>query len=148
MTILVTDTGFAPDDWVDGVVPLSAICDYWTADRALGVDLSSPELQGSDWVRLGQLIPRIGLIRIRVRDFGDMEAFDLAKAIRNQGYAGRLRAHGAMLARCYTLARRVGFDEIELDPRQASRQPRELWRNVPGWSPAGRSARQHGAILH
>lgn len=145
MTVLVTDNGFAPDDWTHGTIPLAAVSDVWDTLFALGIDFKSPELSAREWGRLGQLLPRTGLIRICVRNFGDMEAFDLAKAIRMLGYTGRLRAHGAMLARCYTLARRVGFDEIELSPQQACRQPRELWRNIPDWNPDRRGARRDGS---
>ncbi|MCB1407273.1 MAG: DUF934 domain-containing protein [Rhodobacteraceae bacterium] len=135
MTLLVTDSGFIPDDWADGYVPLAALSD--TADPTLNVavDLNSPVLRSREWDRLRAALPRIGLIRIRLRDFGDVEALDLASTLRRHQYGGRLRAHGAMLARCYTLARRAGFDEVELDPAQARRQTCEHWRNEPGWFP-------------
>ncbi|WP_323036494.1 DUF934 domain-containing protein [Pararhodobacter sp.] len=146
MSVLVTDNGFAPDDWIDGYVPLAAACDVWASPHALGIYLASPDLTARDRLRLEQLFPRVGLIRIRVRSFGDFEAYDLAKALRAKGFSGRLRAHGAMLARCYTFARWVGFDEIELDPQQARRQPLEHWRKVPDWTPEGHDARMLGAL--
>ena len=136
MNILVKDGGFVPDDWQAGYVPLAALSN--TPGQA-GVDLSSPRLDRDQWARLCRLLPQIGLVRVRMRDFGDVAALDLAQAIRRSGYRGRLRAHGAVLARIYTLARRAGFDEIELDPEQARLQPAEHWRNVPDWSPARRS---------
>jgi uncharacterized protein (DUF934 family) len=139
MRVLVTDDGFAPDDWNDGYVPLAAISDDTVRGFALGVDLKTPELTPHEWERLGTVLSRAGLVRICVRNFGDLDAYALATALRSKGYMGRLRAHGAMLARCYTLARRAGFDEVELALDQARLQPRELWRNVPGWKPSGPS---------
>ncbi len=138
MTVLVRDTGFAPDDWRTGYVPLAALADRPDSEGPVGADLSSPALSQHDWQRLCALLPHLGLVRIRLRDFGDVAAFDVARAIRAQGYDGRLRAHGAVLARLYTMTRRAGFDEVELDRRQARMQPAEHWRNEPGWHPAPR----------
>ncbi|MCL4676840.1 MAG: DUF934 domain-containing protein [Pararhodobacter sp.] len=135
MTVLVTDNGFMPDDWTDGYVPLVAVSDMEDTAYALAVDLNTPVLSPRDWNRLHAALPRVGMIRIRLRDFGDIEALDLATSLRRHHYSGRLRAHGAMLARCYTLTRRAGFDEVELDPLQARMQPSEHWRNEPGWLP-------------
>ncbi|MCB1388575.1 MAG: DUF934 domain-containing protein [Rhodobacteraceae bacterium] len=133
MTVLVKDCGFVPDDWTTGYVPLRALSD---APGSIGVDLSIPELGRGDWARLCALLPELGLVRIRLRHFADVAALDLARAIRAQGFEGRMRAHGAVLARLYTLARRAGYDEIELDREQARLQPAEHWRNETGWSPA------------
>ena len=135
MSVLVRDGGFVPEDWTQGYVPLPALCDH---PGGAGVDLRTPELGARDWARLCRLLPELGLVRIALRHFADVAALDLARAIRAQGYAGRLRAHGAVLAGLYTLTRRAGFDEIELDPEQARLQPAEHWRFEPGWSPAGR----------
>lgn len=145
MTVLVRDCGFLPDDWDAGYVPLAALADRpgWA-----GVDLPTPDLGRREWQRLCRLLPELGLVRIRFRHFADVAALDLARAIRAQGYRARLRAHGAVLAGLYTLARRAGFDEIELDRDQARLQPAEHWRNETGWSPAPRrrgGARELGA---
>lgn len=132
MVVLVRDGGFGPEDWVKGYVPLAAMSND---PDGIGLDLSTPALSRAQWARMVRLLPEVGLVRIRLRDFGDLYAFDLARAIRQTGYRGGLRAHGAVLARAYTLARRAGFDEIELDARQARLQPAEHWRNEAGWSP-------------
>ncbi len=137
MTVLVKDWGFVPDDWNAGYVPLAALANR---PGLVGVDLNSPELGRRDWARLCQLLPELGLVRIRSRHFADVAALDLARAIRATGYQRRLRAHGAVLAGVYTLARRAGFDEIELDCEQARLQPAEHWRFETAWSPARRRA--------
>ncbi|WP_083194741.1 DUF934 domain-containing protein [Pararhodobacter sp. CCB-MM2] len=136
MTVLVTDQGFGPEDWLRGYAPLAAMSN---APEGSGVDLANPALSARDKARLFHLMPECGLIRIRLRDFGDLAAFDLARDLRDGGFQGRLRAHGAVLARAYTLLRRAGFDEVELDPHQARRQPEEHWRNEAGWHPLRRA---------
>ena len=140
MTVLVRDGEFVADDWRAGYVPLAALSDH---PGQAGVDLPSAELARADWERLCALLPELGLVRIRLRHFGDVAALDLARAIRMRGWRGRLRAHGAVLASLYTLARRAGFDEVELDADQARLQPAEHWRFEPGWSPV----RRHPARL-
>lgn len=134
MVILVTDTGFHPDDWHDGFVPLVAISDQAGATLGrLAIDLSDPECTLADWSRLKSLLARAGLIRIRLRHIGDTAGYDLATSLRRAGFSGRIRAHGAVLAGHYTLARRAGFTEVELQSHQAQRQPREHWHYNACW---------------
>ncbi len=135
MAVLVSDTGFRMDDWAWGYVPLAALADQPCRQEPAGVDLSSPALSRHDWDRLCRLLPQLSLVRVRLRHFGDTAALDLAREIRARGYVGRLRAHGAVLARLYTLLRRSGFDEVELDRDQARMQPAEHWRYERGWQP-------------
>jgi len=135
MTVLVRDTGFAPDDWPHAYVPVMAVSPEVDLVFRLGVDVSDAARARHVWGRLCAVLHRTGLIRIGVRDFGDAGACDLAKGLRIAGYAGRLRAHGAVLARNYTLYRRAGFDEVELTHDQAGRQPAEHWRFDPAWRP-------------
>ena len=148
MTVLVTDTGFAPDDWIDGYIPLVALSDTPDELYSLGIDLTRPELDQRDLDRIKRVLPRTGLIRIFVRSFGDTSALTLARSLRDAGYEGRLRAHGAMLARFYTFARRAGFDEVELTPVQARMQPREHWRNELDWTPVYRVPRPRGSAKY
>jgi uncharacterized protein (DUF934 family) len=49
------------------------------------------------------------------------------------GYAGRLRAKGHILADQYAMARRSGFDEVEIDIALATRQPEPHWRARADW---------------
>ena len=127
MAVLVTDDGMVADDWRGGFTPLGG------AGR--GLDLPSAALGRNDWAALRAALPGLALIRLGLRDFADTAALDLARALRAQGFTGRLRAHGAVLARSYTLLRRAGFDEVELDPDQARLQPAEHWRNETAWHP-------------
>lgn len=138
MGIIVTDRGFRPDDWTHGFIPLSALSD--SPEAAIGplaVEVDTRRFCAWQWRRLLQAMQRIALVRIRLAGFGDATAFELARQLRLAGFMGRIRAHGAVLARQYTLARRVGFCEIELNALQARLQPPEHWQDVALWMPEG-----------
>lgn len=136
MTVLVTDAGIAQDDWRYGYIPLAAVARRPDLAIPLGIDLPDPALDAKERARLRALLPHAGLIRIALRQFGDTAALALARDLRLAGFHARLRAHGAVAARFYTMLRRSGFSEIELDARQARLQPEEHWCNAPDWLPA------------
>lgn len=129
MSILVTDTGFHRDDWTGGFLRPEDLVRHPCA-MGLGVDLR-PERDGP--ADIAPFFPALGLVRIRFSHFAQTEGFALAEALRAAGYAGRLRAEGHVLADQYTLARRVGFDEVEISAGLALRQPEEHWRFRGNW---------------
>ncbi len=132
MSILITDHGIRADDWQNGYVPLVALsAGAETGLGPVGVDIAAGPVPPAAWQRLLAVLRRVALIRIRLGNFADIEAFRRARRLRARGYAGRMRAHGAVLARDYPLARRAGFTEIELTARQACRQPPEHWLADP-----------------
>lgn len=73
------------------------------------------------------------MIRIDFPVFSDGRGFSLARQLRLLGYTGRLRAKGHVLADQYAMARRTGFDEIEIDQDLARRQPEAQWRERADW---------------
>ena len=128
MSVLVTDTGFHTDDWRGGFL---AAADLERVPWAVGLGVDAcgdtpPE-------RLAPFFAAIALIRIHLRHFADTAGFALAQRLRALGYSGRLRAHGHVLADQYTLARRAGFDEVEISADLALRQPAEHWRFRGNW---------------
>ena len=127
--ILVRDTGFQDDDWHGGFVRWSGEDDHGSLpDRAaLDVGNTAP---AEDIV---PLFGRIALIRIAFPSHMDGRGFSLARHLRLLGYRGRLRAAGRILADQYTMARRSGFDEVEIDPAFAERQPEEQWLFRADW---------------
>lgn len=128
MSVIVTDTGFHPDDWTGGFVAATDLPRHpWAV--GLGVDADGT----TDATALSRRFPAIALIRVRLRHFADTAGFALAQRLRGLGFAGRLRAQGHMLADQYTLARRAGFDEVEISARLALRQPAEHWRFRGNW---------------
>ena len=72
-------------------------------------------------------------IRIRFPVFSDGRGFTLSAALRRAGFTGRLRAAGPLLADQYAMARRAGFDEVEIPAEIAARQPEGQWRARSDW---------------
>lgn len=119
MSVIVTDAGFAPDDWEAPVTPLEALTEADTA-----VDVPSD----ADAADLAPHLSRLAMIRVAFPKFADGRGFTIARRLRAMGYRGRLRAAGHVLADQYAMARRVGFDEVEIDEALATRQPEAQWR--------------------
>lgn len=122
MTIIVTDTGFKQAD---------PAADYHALDDATDnttVDLQ-PDAAEAD---LDQVLSA-PMIRIAFPSFADGRGFTLATALRRKGYAGRLRAYGHVLADQYAMARRSGFDDVEIEESLAARQPEPQWLARANW---------------
>lgn len=123
MNIIVTDQGFAADDWTGGnALDLAPDTDPAT----LAALLDAP------------------MIRIAFPSFADGRGFTLAALLRRAGYQGRLRAHGHVLADQYAMARRSGFDEVEVTPDLAARQPAAQWQARSDWQNHHYQARLRG----
>jgi uncharacterized protein (DUF934 family) len=126
MTILVTDSGFRTEerDW-DFVPP-----DQFPAGQAgLAVELA-PD---ADPTTLSDHLHAIDLIRVNFPEFADGRGFTIARVLRLMGYGGRIRASGHVIADQYAMARRAGFDEVEIDDELAARQPEEQWLRRSSW---------------
>jgi len=127
MSVLVTDTGFSAEDWSFGFYPADALPDPLPAALAL-------DMQNSfDPRALVTLYCRIDLIRIHFPAFADGRGFSQARRLRQLGYTGRLRAFGPVLADQYPMARRCGFDEVEIPDDIARRQPQCQWLARRDW---------------
>jgi uncharacterized protein (DUF934 family) len=137
MSVLVTDTGFHPDDWTAGFLHPAELARHPCA-VGLGLDLQPDRDSAAD---IAPFFPALGLVRIRFWHFAQTEGFALAEALRAAGYGGRLRAQGHVLADQYTLARRAGFDEVEISAGLALRQPEEHWRFRGNWRHAAYHSR-------
>lgn len=123
MSVIVTDGGFAADsfqgDWFD---------------LASDVDLAALE---------GQL-DGVAAIRVAFPAFSDGRGFTLAARLRRMGFGGRLRASGHLIADQYAMARRSGFDEVEIDEELADRQPETQWLSRADWQGHDYRARLRG----
>lgn len=134
MTVIVTDAGFAPDDWNKG---------YGTTDCAN--DLRALDLPpDTDIDATPELLARLEMIRISFPSFADGRGFTLARLLRLRGYRGRLRAAGHVIADQYAMARRAGFDEVEIDNDLAARQPEGDWLARADWTAHDYQARLRG----
>jgi uncharacterized protein (DUF934 family) len=67
------------------------------------------------------------LIAIRFPASRDGRGFSLGRALREHGFAGRLRATGEILPDQFGFALACGFDEVEIDEARARRQPIDQW---------------------
>ncbi|SFS13382.1 DUF934 domain-containing protein [Yoonia litorea] len=136
MTVIVTDSGFAADDFSCGFVPLHEVaandCDY-------GIDLASDTAPAA----LAGLT-NAPMIRIDFPSFADGRGFTLAQLLRRAGYKGRLRAKGHVIADQYAMARRSGFDEVEISDDLATRQPQDQWLARADWQNHHYQARMRG----
>ncbi len=125
MAVIITDAGFNSDDWTDGFRPLD---DAPANDCRQAIDVNSDATP--------QALSEIGgaaMVRIDFPSFADGRGFTLATLLRRQGFTGRLRAKGHVLADQYAMARRSGFDEVEISDDLAARQPQEQWLARADW---------------
>ena len=122
MTQLINDTGFVKDDWTQGY------CSPDAANDSLALDLPS-DAQPEDI----KLTETLEMIRIDFPSFADGRGFTIARALRLRGYQGRLRAKGHLIADQYAMARRAGFDEVEVTDEIAARQPAVQWQRRSTW---------------
>ncbi|OYX41741.1 MAG: oxidoreductase [Rhodobacterales bacterium 32-67-9] len=113
MSVIVRDDGFHAEDY--------------RGDRILEIATSTmPEA-------LPERFDGIEMIRVVVPAFSDGRGFTLARHLRGRGYAGRLRATGPLIADQYAMARRSGFDEVEIPDDLAARQPEAQWLFRADW---------------
>lgn len=142
MTLLVTDTGFAPDDWARGFQPLAA------AAAGAGFSDCGLDLVPEDDIAAHRTeILAAPLVRIAVNGFADGRGFTLARALRLMGYAGRLRAGDGMIPDQYAMARRAGFDEVELAETRAARHSEEDWLFRAHWRDHDHQSRLRGETI-
>ena len=123
MTVIVTDTGFGTDDLSTSFVSLGEAAN---AVAALDVP-SDAELSDLDAHLNAEVI------RVDCPSSADGRGFTIARQLRLKGFTGRLRARGHVLADQYAMARRSGFDEVEIDAALAERQPEDQWLFRANW---------------
>ena len=112
MTVIVRDDGFHADDYI-GTAVIDIASDIKPDDL--------PDVSGAD------------LVRVAFPAFSDGRGFTLARHLRTAGFTGRLRAKGHVIADQYAMARRVGFDEVEISDELAERQPADQWQFRADW---------------
>ncbi|MEM6577123.1 MAG: DUF934 domain-containing protein [Pseudomonadota bacterium] len=123
MSVIITDSGFGEEDWTG---------DFATPEEAApgsALDLTSD----TDPLDLRDKLTDVQMVRIDFPDFADGRGFTIARQLRLMGYIGRLRAKGHVIADQYAMARRSGFDEVEIDDDLARRQPEDQWLFRADW---------------
>ena len=117
MSVLITDNGFSTDDW-DLAYDLP-----WALDLASDTDPTT----------LAGKIDGVKMIRVDFPSFVDGRGFTIARQLRLMGYTGRLRARGHVISDQYAMARRSGFDEVQISDDLAKRQPEMDWVFRANW---------------
>lgn len=136
MSVIVQDTGFVADDWDCGFRDLETTP---ANDCPQGIDLpadTAPEALAG--------LANAAMIRIDFPGPADGRGFGLAQRLRQLGFKGRLRAKGHVLADQYAMARRTGFDEVEIPDDLAARQPEDQWLARADWRAHDYQARMRG----
>ncbi|MFY9212567.1 MAG: DUF934 domain-containing protein [Aestuariivita sp.] len=134
MSIIVTDTGFQPDDWQDG---------FPTQSQAAN-DVNSLDVPSDANPDAIALTAGLCMIRVDFPSFADGRGFTIARQLRLRGFTGRLRAKGHVLSDQYAMARRSGFDEVEISDDIAARQPEADWLARANWRAHDYQARLRG----
>ena len=129
MTVIVTDTGFGPDTWTAGYESNTAL--------DLPSDTNPVEL-------VEQLDADVQMIRINFPSFADGRGFTIARQLRLSGYTGHIRAYGHVIADQYAMARRSGFDDVEISEDLAARQPETQWLARANWQQHNYQSRMRG----
>lgn len=123
MSVLVTDQGFSPAPSVTAVALADIASHQGTVDLA---HTDTPEA-------LLPYLADLKLIRIAFPAFSDGRAFTIGHRLRALGYKGHLRAMGPVIADQYPMARRTGFDDVEIPDEMAARQPEAQWKFRADW---------------
>ncbi len=126
MSVIVTDAGFGPDTWTAGFEGANAL------DLASDAEINGLDLAG------------VEAIRIDFPSFADGRGFTLGRLLRLRGFKGRLRAKGHVIADQYAMARRAGFDEVEISDDLAARQPADQWLFRANWTENNYQSRLRG----
>ncbi|MBE0452501.1 DUF934 domain-containing protein [Roseovarius autotrophicus] len=135
MSIVVTDSGFGRDDWTNPITPLAEAGASTTA-LDLPEDTNPADLAGR--------LKAVRFIRVAFPGPADGRGFSIARQLRLMGYRGRLRAAGHVIADQYAMARRAGFDEVEISDALAARQPEADWLFRANWQCHDYQARLRG----
>ncbi len=123
MSVIVTDQGFLPAV-ATATVKLADIASHKGA-----LDLAHTD----DPALVEPYLNDLTLIRVAFPAFNDGRAFTIARRLRMAGYKGTLRAVGPVIADQYAMARRVGFDDVEIPDDLALRQPEAQWLFRADW---------------
>lgn len=126
MSVIVRDDGFHAED-------------FSGAPLRIAPDTAPEALTG--------LVAGAALVSVLFPVFSDGRGFTLARQIRATGFTGRLRATGPLIADQYAMARRAGFDEVEIPDDIAARQPEAQWRARADWRAHDYRARLAGCAV-
>ena len=135
MSVIVNDKGFRGEDLDLAFVPFGE-----AANDVAILDVPS-DVAAS---QLADHLATAEVIRIDFPSSADGRGFTTARQLRRMGYMGRLRAKGHVISDQYAMARRCGFDEVEISDELAERQPEADWLFRADWKAHDYQARMRG----
>ena len=109
--LIITDTGFETHNHNISFVDINAA----SAPQDISTLLNKPR------------------IRINFSNFADGRGLTYARLLRLKGFNGILRAKGDLLPDQYSMLRRSGFDELEIDPATVERHSKTAWLSQINW---------------
>ncbi|MGI3165799.1 DUF934 domain-containing protein [Pseudooceanicola sp. 200-1SW] len=115
MTVIVTDQGFAATD------PAAATPEAQVLTLPSDTNPREVDFAGAS------------LVRVEFPSFADGRGFTIGRELRQRGFTGHLRATGHVISDQYAMARRCGFDDVEISDELAARQPQEQWKFRADW---------------
>ena len=135
------DTGPLDDRWTV-VAAGDELAEYSLLDLADAVERGA-SLAGVEPARLALRVAndtapddliawfdQVAMISIDFPSFADGRGFSIARALRQRGFGGRLRASGPVIADQYAYLRACGFDEVETPEAVSNRQPEAQWAEI------------------
>ena len=125
MTVIINDEGFSTPEQEITYERADTLSKETTA-----LDISADQ----DLNALSDYLETLTLIRIEFASFADGRGFSLARILRLMGFSGHLRAYGHVISDQYAMARRSGFDDVEVSKALATRQPEAEWLFRSNWS--------------
>ncbi len=135
MSVIINDKGFRGEDLDVAFIPFGeAANDIAALD--VPSDVAASQLSGH--------LSTAEVIRIDFPSSADGRGFTTARQLRRMGYMGRLRAKGHVISDQYAMARRCGFDEVEISDELAERQPEADWIFRADWKAHDYQARMRG----
>ncbi len=123
----MTDRGFQNAAATEVFVDLETALATRDATQ-LNIDLPGE----ADVAELRPILSGTATIRIHFAGFSDGRGFSQARLLRLWGYCNSLRASG-LIADQYAMARRSGFDAVDVSPSLAARQPETQWLARADW---------------
>lgn len=93
--------------------------------KALELGVEVPN--NTDPRKLAPRFDRLTMISVEFPAFADGRGFSIATVLREQGFRGRLRASGPVIADQFAYLLACGFDEVQVPETVALRQPVEQW---------------------
>ena len=118
---LIHDGRFVPDEWIRTTVERTL-----SRGSESGVEIEA-DIQMDELCHLAQ---HAALLVIRFPSATDGRGFSLARALRDAGFCGELRASGPLIADQYDFLLRSGFDSVEIPEALALRQSEGYWHSA------------------